>query len=219
MKCLPLMRATALVCGLLATGAYAQTPPAAAEHSAATTGAQRVQERDSLRSERETIGKTLQQSEAACYQRFAVEDCLRDARRQAREALARIKRREQVLDAAERHERAAQRLQDIQERESTRPAPVPHQGAAASRPVATERDQAAAQRAQAQQAARAAHQSSQATQATARAAEAERARQNQEVRRQAAQQRKARVQQTQADRAAAGYQMPAPLPPVTEPPP
>lgn len=207
----------AVMCWMLAASAYAQTPPAVAERSAATIAAPRLLERENLRMERETIGKTLQQSEAACYQRFAVEDCLRAARRQAREALARIHQREQALDSAERHERAAQRLQEIEERESTRPVPALHEGATESRPLQTERDQEAAQRAQAQQAHRDAHQASQAGQVQTRAADAERARQNQDAKRQAAQQRKARVQQSQADRAAAGHKMPAPLPPVTDP--
>ena len=193
-------------------GAQAQTVPASPDqdHAAALTG--RVLERENLGREREAIDTTLQQAEAACYQRFAVEDCLSQARRHAREARAQIHQRELVLDSTERRERAAQRLSDVQERERTRVPPTPHLGSAAERPSQTERDQQAAQRAQAQQEALSAHQASQAAQTQARADEAARARQRREEKRQAAQQRRARVLQSQEDRDAAGKKTPKPLP-------
>ena len=198
----------------LLSGAQAQTVPATAERGDAEVHATRVQERENLRRESETIDNALQQAEAACYQRFAVEDCLSQARRQARDARARIRQRELALDGAERRERAAQRLGDVQERESTRVLPTPHPGAAAVRPSPAERDGQAAQRAQAQQEAMAAHQARQAAQTPVRADEAARARQSQEEKYQAAQKRRARVQQSQADRDAAGHKTPAPLPAV-----
>ena len=112
-------------------GAQAQTVPASPDqdHAAALTG--RVLERENLGREREAIDTTLQQAEVACYQRFAVEDCLSQARRHAREARAQIHQRELVLDSTERRERAAQRLSDVQERERTRVPPTPHLGSAA----------------------------------------------------------------------------------------
>ena len=196
------------------TVAQAQTVSASADHGDAAAHSARVQERENMRRERETIDKTLQQAQAACYQRFAVEDCLSQARRQAREARGQVRQREMVLDAAERRERAAQRLSDVQARESARVAPTPHQGATTDRGSQTERDQQAAQRAQAQQEALAAHQASQTTQTQMRDDEAAQARQNQEEKRQAAERRRTRVQQSQADRDAARHKTPAPLPAV-----
>ena len=195
-------------------GAQAQMAPATSDRGEAAARTARVQERESLRRERETIDKMLQQAESACYQRFAVENCLSQARRDARAARAQIRQRELVLEGAERRERAAQRLSDVQERESTRVSPAPHQGAVADRPSQAERDQQAAQRAQAQQEALAAHQASQAAQIKARADGAAQARQSQEKKRQAAQQRRVRVLQSQADRDAAGRKAPKPLPAV-----
>ena len=202
-----------LLLALLA-GAQADTVAATAGHGDVAVQAARVQERENMRRESETIEKTLQQAEAACYQRFAVEDCLSQARRHAREARAQVRQRELVLDGAERHDRAAQRLGGVQAREGTRVPPTPHQGATTDRKPQTERDQQAARRAQAQQEALAAHQASQAPEAQVRVDEAAQARKNNEEKRQAAQKRRARVQQSQADRAATGHKTPAPLPAV-----
>ena len=193
-------------------GAQAQVLPAVADGGDAPAHAARVQEDESMRHERDAIDATLQQAEVACYQRFAVEDCLRKARRVAREARAEIHQRELVLDGAARRERAAQRLRDAEERESSREPPQPNDGVAADRPSQMERDQQATQRAQAQQEALDANQASQAAHTQTRAEEAARARQRQEEKREAAQQRRARVLQSQEDRDAAGKKTPKPLP-------
>ncbi len=86
----------------------------------APTPIARAAGREAVRKEREAITQTLRQAEAACYQRFAVEDCLRNARRHARDAQAVLRQREAVWDEAERQERAAQRQQDIQQRQNDR---------------------------------------------------------------------------------------------------
>lgn len=62
------------------------------------------------------IHENLQQAEAVCYQRFAVEDCLQAERRNARQALVAVHQNEAALDAQMRRERANQRLQAIDER-------------------------------------------------------------------------------------------------------
>lgn len=74
--------------------------------------------------EKGQIHQSLHQAERACYQRFAVEDCLQAERRNAREALAAVRQNEAALDAKMRRERADQRLQVIDERLKSHPAPV-----------------------------------------------------------------------------------------------
>ena len=59
---------------------------------------------------RETYQADLHVQEAACYQRFAVNDCLLERRRTARELLADLRRQEIVLNDAQRKRRAAQQL-------------------------------------------------------------------------------------------------------------
>lgn len=54
--------------------------------------------------------------ELACWQRFAVNDCLRDARLQRRGALDALRRDEQVVNAAERERRTGERLRAIEDK-------------------------------------------------------------------------------------------------------
>lgn len=71
----------------------------------------------SMHQEHARIDAQLKTAETACYQRFAVEDCLRVARHQARQAQDALRVRQHRLDEQERQQRAAQRLQTIQERQ------------------------------------------------------------------------------------------------------
>ena len=48
--------------------------------------------------------------EIACYQRFAVNDCLIDSRRTQREVMADLRRQEILINDAERKRRGAQQL-------------------------------------------------------------------------------------------------------------
>ena len=204
------LRAALLCCTALSAPAWA-----APTESVATTPTS-AQQRAAIAQERQGIDQALLQAQAACYQRFAVEDCLQRAHRQARSARALLRQRESALDAAQRLERATQRRHDSAEREAAHPAPVPStlRGATADGAAQAERDRQAVQRARAQQEKRAAHQAGQAAQTQGRTDGAARARQNQEAKRQTAQQRRARVLQSQADRAAAGHNTPEPLPTV-----
>ncbi len=54
--------------------------------------------------------------EIACYQRFAVNDCLSDSRRRQREILADLRRKEILINDAQRKRRAAQQLLRTDER-------------------------------------------------------------------------------------------------------
>ncbi len=216
-----------LLCG--AGWAYAQTEAAALEKPAD------AHERVRIHHERQAVDRALGQAEAACYQRFAVEDCLRQERQKTRKTQARLRQQEAALDQAERRERAAQRLKAIAERESTQPAPVPAtsqiKGAVDSaqpaqpanagpekvqkepRPNALSRDQQARERARQQQEKRKAHQASQGGSVSGPAAQAAKARQLREEKNAAAVQHKAQVLKSQADNAAAGRMPAAPLSP------
>lgn len=122
-----------LVLQLWSALAIAQEPAvqAPAAPSSAPSGVlDRTAERERIRRERQAIDQSLQHAQAACYQRFAVEDCLRAARRRAREDLAVLRQQESMMDDSERRERAALRLRSIEERQSIRaaealPASVP----------------------------------------------------------------------------------------------
>lgn len=59
---------------------------------------------------RETYQADLRAKEAACYQRFAVNDCLLEQRRISRDLLADLRRQEVVLNDAQRKRRAARQL-------------------------------------------------------------------------------------------------------------
>ena len=188
--------------GALASGAvllsalgasYAQTAPSATD------------ERARIRHERQAIDQTLSQAQAACYQRFAVEDCLRQARQTARTAHTDLRQQEAVLNEAQRRQRAAGRLADIAQRQRNHPVPVPIAPRLTEAPrteaakSTTERDQQARQRARQQQQKRQAHQASQAEAVSAQAAKAAHARQQRETKNAAAAQRRARRLQSQAD--------------------
>ncbi len=92
-------------------------------------------ERARIATERAEAGRVFDERVAACRERFAVTDCVDEARRERREALTRLRRQESILDEADRRQRAAQRMEAIRNRisaeEAVRPAPP---AAAASSP-------------------------------------------------------------------------------------
>lgn len=90
-------------------------------------------ERARLRTEREAVEATFKRKQAECEARFVVTSCVEDARREQREALARLRHREAELNDAERKERTAARRQEIEEnakrdRERQKEASVPAKG-------------------------------------------------------------------------------------------
>ena len=217
-----------------ASGVVAQTPaPPPAS----------LPDRTHIQQQRQAIDHTLRQQETACYQRFAVEDCLRKVRQHARQAQADLRQQAAALDADERRERADQRLHDIAERERMRPAaaplsvntrgaaphsalqpsPLPSLASPADGQTSGQQTQEQAQgqeqaqakaRARQQQNRRKAQQTKQAKAMSAQAAEAAQARQARQEKNAAAAQRRARVLQSQAEAAAAGRTPAAPLSPA-----
>ena len=155
--------------------------------------------REHLQQQRQALDRSLRQNEAACYQRFAVQDCLRQVRQATRQAQADVRQQAAALDAAERRERANRRLQEAVERETAHSAALaqPVLAAAPVRPKSAPSapPQRPTQRAQ------------QAKAVAAQAAQAQRAQQARQLRQEKnadAAQRRARVLQSQAEAAAAG---------------
>lgn len=184
---------------LLATVARAQEalPPATSQ-----ANAERAAERQRIQQEKNAIAARLKQAETACYQRFAVEDCLRAARRGARAERAVLHQRESLIDDAERRERAQQRLKTVEQRQAAHSAeerPAPR--VAASRPARATDPAVPEQRARKQSE----------REASARVSQEKRS-QALEEKQQAAAERKARLLQQQEQEKARGHQPAAPLP-------
>ena len=187
----------------------------------AATQAQTSQAADTyarVQREREALAQELPQAEAACYQRFAVEDCLSDVRKRHRQALAQLRQQEQAMRAQERQQQQRERAQQLQEKQQAQP-PVRPMPPASSALVAREREQAQAERASAaaaraqQQRERLQAQQSREAQRAAQVAEREAAARAQfQQKQQAAQQRRIRYEQAQQERQATNQPQAADLP-------
>lgn len=222
-----------LVATALAAPAFVNAQPGSRVNGSGSTsmtsGPQPIQAaRGRIEDERKALQRSLSNAEATCYQKFAVEDCLRQARGKARSVQNALRAQELELNNAQRRQREAQRARLLEEKRAGAAAAatainapvtssagdsngqngVEQRAAPAALPPTTEghggspirvnrvRD---AQAQQAQQAARAA------TQANAN-------RDNQTKRRQAAEVRRARVQQSLSEASAQGRPPAAPLP-------
>ena len=130
----------AVLLALLAATAVAAAPAAAEAPEA---------ERARIAAWRSRVEAQYQTEERACWGKFAVNDCLAEARAKRRSALADLRRQEILLNDAERKQRAAERLRAGEQR----PDPAQPAGPAPKVRERGDRDAAAAQRA-AEQAAR-----------------------------------------------------------------
>ncbi|MDR0213712.1 MAG: hypothetical protein LBJ15_06865 [Comamonas sp.] len=75
-------------------------------------------ERKEIQGKREVIERQRVDAEKLCYQKFAVEGCLAEARTEAREKDAPLRARELEINAVERKEKAAERLKAIEEKKA-----------------------------------------------------------------------------------------------------
>lgn len=73
-------------------------------------------ERQRITAERARVEAEFDQAHKACYQKFAVNDCISDARARRREQMADLRRQELVLNDAERRRRSAERLDEIEKK-------------------------------------------------------------------------------------------------------
>lgn len=189
-----------LVVGALSAVLLVVTSPARGQGAGEST---------SLGHERAAIDQRLAQEEAACYQQFSVNACLRRARRQARSDRTEVQRREAAAKDQVRRERSDRYRQETQDRQE------------AAAQAAAQRDMQAQPRAPrahrpSQPAARtprpAADQSAQAKAAEQRAKDAEQARERQLRNQRSAAERAQALQRRQAQREAKGKPRSAPLP-------
>ncbi len=87
----------------------------------ASTSAQTSHEgmsRQQIQEARSAEEARISDQESACYERFAVNDCLKQARAKRRLALEGLRRQEVILNDLERRKKAADQLELIQEKSS-----------------------------------------------------------------------------------------------------
>lgn len=107
---------------ILMTCLAAALGAAQAQQSASYSEAFDARERARLATERAEATRRYGEEEADCYQRFAVNDCLRDLRRRHRVNLEELRRQEIILNDARRAALAARRQQEIDARAAKRQA-------------------------------------------------------------------------------------------------
>ena len=125
--CVSLRSLTVLAASMWALGAAAQSVPAAdaAAHSALLQerAQVRAQARSEITEQRARIEARKLEGEKACWQRFAVENCLRDVRAQAREQDNVLRTRELEISNEERQEKTAERLRAIEQKRAEKQLP------------------------------------------------------------------------------------------------
>ncbi|MDH0372667.1 hypothetical protein N7340_12900 [Comamonas aquatica] len=118
-----------LTLGWLAFSVQAQPVPAAdaapSPQELQQRAQQRAQERQDILHTRSQIDARRVESEKACWQRFAVENCLREVRAQAREQDTALRERELRINSEERQEKASERLRAIEQKQCEKHAPAP----------------------------------------------------------------------------------------------
>lgn len=77
-------------------------------------------ERERLKAERSAAERHFRERERDCYQRFAVNSCLKRTRRERRVVIENIKRQEIMLNDARRAYEAERQRQRVQQREAER---------------------------------------------------------------------------------------------------
>lgn len=76
-------------------------------------------ERQRIAAERASHEATFRQAEGQCYSRFAVSDCLREARKERRFAMDELRRQELLLNDMERKTKALEALKRIENKLAT----------------------------------------------------------------------------------------------------
>lgn len=193
----------------------------AANAPGVTKADHRTAERTRIQHERAALAARRQHDESDCYNRFAVEDCLRKVRTQVREVEGRLRTQEVELNDSERREKAADRLRAIEEKQNavSSAGAVRKEGQAKVRkpPVGSgalshQHEQDALQRAQQQREHAQAQTREQAARASANAERAAKTRERHAQTLKAADERRARVEKANADALAQGHKPAAPLP-------
>ena len=183
----------------------------AAAPSLATTNA--ATERERIARERADVQAAFTKQEAACQDRFVVTPCIDAARKAQRDALARLRRQEVLLDEQARKQRGAERAQAIRNNISADEARRRDESVAAtaSAPVRVERAELAETPAHAERARRELPVAERSTESAARRAAEQEHIERFEADRRATQVHRDAVEQRNAKRAASG-KVAAPLP-------
>lgn len=121
------------LCNALAISMLAAVPYAHAESTRPADHAAQLQQRAAVRAQERadiaTAGQALkarqQAAEKACWQRFAVENCLSKVRTAAREEENVLDERELRINREERQEKASERLRAIEQKQREKQAPAP----------------------------------------------------------------------------------------------
>jgi len=110
------MKVIALILGMLmARPLLAQTEPQA------VLAQREAEERARIAQTRAHHQAQFDAQERACYQHFAVNDCLSDSRRSQREVMADLRRQEVLINDTQRKRRAAWQMLRSDERNSRSP--------------------------------------------------------------------------------------------------
>jgi hypothetical protein len=80
-------------------------------------------ERTRIQSERDREEELFEKTIATCYQRFAVNDCVREAKAKRRAVLDRLLREEAFIKDAQRRQKGADQIKRLEEKAQTRPVP------------------------------------------------------------------------------------------------
>ncbi|MBA2675030.1 hypothetical protein, partial [Ramlibacter sp.] len=75
-------------------------------------------ERARISGERKQVEERFASEEKACRAKFAVTDCLNDAKARRRDAVGELRRQELTLNEADRKRKAAERLREIDQKQS-----------------------------------------------------------------------------------------------------
>ena len=105
-----------------------------------------ARERVRIEAARSQAQQFFADEEAACYQRFAVNDCLREVRRKRRVALEALRREEIVLNDARRAAVTAEQARRVEERSTVRQDPAEEARRAEEQKAREIREQEARQR-------------------------------------------------------------------------
>ncbi|MDR2335440.1 MAG: hypothetical protein LBE61_18385 [Burkholderiaceae bacterium] len=187
---------------------------------------ERDAERARIQKERKVIQDHLHAQEAACYKKFAVDACLRDARSEARAQDMTLRGQELKLNEAERREKAADRRAFIEQNEEQQREKIEagRDKAEATDPAAraeahaqerAQRASEAGQRAAQQKSREAAHAQSESKRQASEPGRVERARMRYEAKQRKAEERRVRHEKDMEDAAKSGKTPAASLPEPT----
>ena len=105
-------------CGVYAQGDVLPSTPSATQPATQPDPMSPQAERARIQAERDRVEERYAKAQVVCYGKFAVNDCLGNARVVRREALADLRRQEGSLNAAEAKRRGAGQLSRIEEKSS-----------------------------------------------------------------------------------------------------